>query len=155
MGVFVLNAGSKKELLRVHEALVSIVEKAVQLSVQEFAVHDGIRTIAEQQQMVQRGASKTLDSRHVSGHAVDLVPYINGKLRWEWPPIYLIADAMRIGAQELKIPLRWGGAWDVDFTNSMEPPEDLVANYVARRKKQGLSAFIDGPHFELQRSQYP
>ncbi|MCS3505459.1 M15 family metallopeptidase [Achromobacter sp. JUb104] len=155
MGVFVLSAGSKKELLRVHEALVSIVEKAVQLSVQEFAVHDGIRTIAEQQQMVQRGASQTLDSRHVSGHAVDLVPYINGKLRWEWPPIYLIADAMRIGAQELKIPLRWGGAWDVDFTNSTELPEDLVANYVARRKKQGLSAFIDGPHFELQRSQYP
>lgn len=155
MGVFVLNVGSKKELLRVHEALVSIVEKAVQLSVQEFAVHDGVRTIAEQQQMVQRGAAQTLDSRHVSGHAVDLVPYINGKLRWEWPPIYLIADAMRIGAQELKIPLRWGGAWDVDFTNSTEPPEDLVSNYVARRKKQGLSAFIDGPHFELLRSQYP
>lgn len=155
MGVFVLNAGSKKELLRVHEALVSIVEKAVQLSVQEFAVHDGVRTIAEQQQMVQRGAAQTLDSRHVSGHAVDLVPYINGKLRWEWPPIYLIADAMRIGAQELKIPLRWGGAWDVDFTNSTELPQDLVSNYVARRKKQGLSAFIDGPHFELLRSQYP
>ncbi|EFF73919.1 hypothetical protein [Achromobacter piechaudii] len=96
MGVFALSAGSKKELLNVHEALVSVVERAVQISVQEFAVHDGIRTLAEQQKMVQSGASQTMDSRHLTGHAVDLVPYINGKLRWEWPPIYLIADAMRM-----------------------------------------------------------
>jgi len=105
--------------------------------------------------MVQKGAAQTLDSRHVTGHAVDLVPYINGKPRWEWPPIYLIADAMRMGAQELEIPLRWGGAWDADFTNSTESPADLAANYVSRRGKQGLSAFIDGPHFELLRSRYP
>lgn len=152
MGVFALSAGSKKELLNVHEALVSVVERAVQISVQEFAVHDGIRTLAEQQKMVQSGASQTMDSRHLTGHAVDLVPYINGKLRWEWPPIYLIADAMRIGASELKVPLRWGGAWDVEFTDSTEPPQDLVAKYVSRRKKLGLSAFIDGPHFELMHS---
>ena len=155
MGTFALSAASRKELVRVHQALVSVVEKAAQLSVQEFAVHDGVRTVDEQKQMVQKGAAQTLDSRHVTGHAVDLVPYINGKLRWEWPPIYLIADAMRMGAQELKIPLRWGGAWDVDFTASVEPPADLVANYVSRRRKQGLSAFIDGPHFELPRSRYP
>lgn len=155
MGSFTLSAASRKELARVHEALVSVIERATHLSVQEFAVHDGIRTIDEQKQMVQKGAAQTLDSRHVTGHAVDLVPYINGKLRWEWPPIYLIADAMRMGAQELEIPLRWGGAWDVDFTNSKEPPIDLVANYVSRRKKMGLSAFIDGPHFELLRSKYP
>lgn len=155
MSSFVLSPGSRKELHHVHEALVRVVEKAVELSAQQFAVHDGIRTLDEQKQMVQRGASQTLDSRHITGHAVDLVPYINGKLRWEWPPIYLIADAMRMGAQQLDIPLRWGGAWDVDFTKSTAAPQDLVNDYVMRRKKSGLSAFIDGPHFELPRRLYP
>lgn len=77
------------------------------------------------------------------------------KLRWEWPPIYVIADAVRVAARESGTPLRWGGAWDVDFTASSASPEDLVAEYVARRKKQGLRAFIDGPHFELPKAKYP
>jgi peptidoglycan L-alanyl-D-glutamate endopeptidase CwlK len=125
------------------------------LTTQDFSVHDGIRTLAEQQQLVAGGASQTLDSRHITGHAVDLVPYINGKLRWEWSPIYRIADAVRVAAQERGTPLRWGGAWDVDFLTSTESPEDLVAGYVARRRKAGLRAFIDGPHFELPRASYP
>jgi peptidoglycan L-alanyl-D-glutamate endopeptidase CwlK len=51
--------------------------------------------------------------------------------------------------------LRWGGAWDIDFTGSDESPEDMVANYVARRRKARLRAFIDGPHFELPKAKYP
>lgn len=155
MGQFVLGPGSKKELIGVHKDLVAVVELAIQKSIQDFAVHDGIRTLAEQQQLVAAGASQTLDSRHITGHAVDLVPYINGKLRWEWPPIYVIADAVRMAARELSIPIRWGGAWDVDFTQSTESTEDLVTAYVARRKKQGMKAFIDGPHYELPKDKYP
>lgn len=104
--------------------------------------------------MVASGASKTMDSRHLTGHAVDLVPYINGKLRWEWVPIYRIADAVRIAAIELGTPIRWGGAWDITFTENPDSPEDLVIDYVARRKKAGKEAFIDGPHFELPKSKY-
>ena len=155
MPPFSLGKASLKELNGVHADLVKVVKRAIQLTAQDFSVHDGIRTIAEQQQLVASGASQTMDSRHISGHAVDLVPYVNGKLRWEWPPIYVIADAVRTAARELQIPIRWGGAWDVDFTQSTEPPEDLVSAYVSRRKKQGLRAFIDGPHYELPKALYP
>jgi peptidoglycan L-alanyl-D-glutamate endopeptidase CwlK len=60
-----------------------------------------------------------------------------------------------MAAREQDIPIRWGGAWDVVLTESDELPEDLVADYVARRRKAGKRAFIDGPHFELPKSLYP
>lgn len=155
MPQFSLGPASLRELTSVHPDLVAVVRRSIELTIQDFSVHDGIRTVAEQQRLVAAGASQTMDSRHITGHAVDLVPYINGKLRWEWPPIYVIADAVRIAAKEFNTPIRWGGAWDVDFTGSNESPEDLVAQYVSRRKKQGLRAFIDGPHYELSRASFP
>lgn len=155
MAKFILGKKSLNELQGVHPALVTVVQRAIEITAQDFGVHDGIRTLDEQRQLVAQGASQTLDSRHITGHAVDLVPVINGKLRWEWPPIFLIADAMRLAARESGMRVRWGGAWDVDFTAAQESPEDLVAGYVARRKAAGLRAFIDGPHFELSPDEYP
>ena len=155
MAGFKLGSRSLRELQGVHADLVGVVRRAIELTVQDFAVHDGIRTLAEQQKLVAAGASTTLASRHLTGHAVDLVPVVNGKLRWEWDPIYTMADAVRIAARERGVPLRWGGAWDVDFTASTQSPEDLVEDYVARRRAAGLRAFIDGPHFELPVAKYP
>lgn len=155
MTSFKLGDASILELTNVHEDLVSVVKRALELTVQDFAVHDGIRSVVEQKKLMAAGASKTMDSRHLTGHAVDLVPYINGKLRWEWEPIYKIADAVRIAAKELEIPIRWGGAWDINFTDSEALPEYLVSDYVTRLKKAGKKAFIDGPHFELSRKIYP
>ena len=152
---FKLGDKSRKELEGVHADLRAVVERAIQLSAQDFAVHDGIRTLKEQKKLVERGASKTLNSRHLSGHAVDLVPYIGGKLRWEWDPIYQIAEAVRVAALEQEVPIRWGGAWDRQLTDLDDPPEDIVADYVARRKNAGKRAFIDGPHFELPKDRYP
>jgi len=146
---------SLNELNGVHSELVAVVNRALELTVQDFAVHDGIRSFEEQKNYVASGVAQTMDSRHLTGHAVDLVPYINGKLRWEWEPIYKIADAVRIAANELGTPIRWGGAWDVSFTETSDSPEDLVIDYVARRKKAGKKAFIDGPHFELPKPKYP
>lgn len=155
MPKFSLGATSKKELEGVHADLVKVVLRAIELTCQDFSVHDGIRTLEAQKKLVAAGASKTLESRHLTGHAVDLVPVINGKLRWEWDPIYVIADAVRSAARELKIPLRWGGAWDVDFTNSTDSTEHLVATFVEACRQQGKRAFIDGPHFELPKAKYP
>ena len=56
---------------------------------------------------------------------------------------------MRKAAKEQGLKLRWGGCWDVDFTNSTASPENLVSQYVASRKKIGKNAFIDAPHFEV------
>jgi len=155
MSTFELGERSLEELKGVHQDLLAVVKRAIQLTVQDFSVHDGIRTLDQQKKLFEAGASQTLDSRHITGHAVDLVPYINGKLRWEWEPIYRIAEAVRMAAKELSIPLRWGGAWDIPFTDSQDSPEDLVADYAARRKKQGKKAFLDGPHYELPKSHYP
>lgn len=152
---FKLGSKSLHELDGVHPDLVAVTKRAIELTVQDFAVHDGIRTLDEQKRLVASGASQTLDSRHITGHAVDLVPVINGKLRWEWEPIYKIADAVRLAARELGIPIRWGGAWDISLTTSTDSPEDLVADYSARRRQAGKKAFIDGPHFELPKDAYP
>lgn len=155
MAKYRLGKRSLKELEGVNADLVRVVERAIELSVQDFSVHDGLRTLEEQKKLVESGASKTLKSRHITGHTVDLVPYINGKLRWEWEPIYVIADAVRTAAQEIDIPLRWGGTWDPTFTDSDAAPEDLVADYVTRRRQENKRAFIDGPHYELPIAAYP
>ena len=155
MGQYKLGSKSKKELEGVHADLVSVVNRAIELTAQDFSVHDGIRTLEEQKVLVEKGVSKTLKSRHITGHAVDLVPYINGKLRWEWEAIYVITDAVRTAAQELKIPLRWGGAWDVTLTETCDAPLDVRNNYIARRRAAGHKPFSDGPHFELPKDLYP
>lgn len=147
--MYKLGRHSLRELNGVNPILVDVVKIAIEITEQDFTVHDGLRTLQEQKILVARGASTTLKSKHLTGHAVDLVPYINGKLRWEWGPIYMIADAMRDAALDLGVSIRWGGAWDIDFTNSDLPPRKIVENYVVQRKNIGKRAFIDGPHYEM------
>lgn len=82
-----LGSKSRAELKGVHPDLVGVVERAIQITTQDFSVHDGLRTEAEQREYVRTGASQTMNSMHRTqadgfGHAVDLVPFINGKLRW-------------------------------------------------------------------------
>lgn len=154
---YTLGAGSRRALAGVHPRLVAVVERAIVLTGQDFAVHDGLRSEAEQRENVRRGVSKTMASKHMVqadgyGHAVDLVPWINGALRWEWKPIFEIARAMRVAAAEARLPLIWGGVWDralLDIAPEAAAMETAVNSYVARRRALGKTAFIDGPHFEL------
>lgn len=155
---FTLGPKSIAELKGVHPLLVECVHRALARSVVDFGVHDGLRTPTEQREYVRTGVSTTMNSMHLPqrdgfSHAVDLVPYINSKLRWEWDPIYRIAAAMHSAAKELKLPLRWGGVWDKrfphDFAGSVGDMKYQVEAYVGRRKAAGRRAFIDGPHFEL------
>lgn len=154
---YALGARSRAELVGVRADMVSVVERAIALTPQDFAVHDGLRTTIEQREYVRRGVSKTMASKHMRqadgfGHAVDLVPFVNGKLRWEWPPIFAIAAAVRRSAEELAVPLVWGGVWDRAFLDLGETAGDMekaVNAYVARRRGLGKTAFIDGPHWQL------
>lgn len=153
---FVLGRRSKQKLVGVHPHLVAVVERAITITKVDFAVTDGVRTEAEQRRLVEIGASKTMNSRHLNGFAVDLVPYINGGPRWEWEPIYIVADAVRRAAREEKVNIRWGGCWSV-FTQGLDAKMstiDLVENYVTMRRNLGKRAFIDGPHYELPRTEY-
>ncbi len=148
-----LGRRSRDELKGVHPALIAIADIAIELTDQDFSVHDGLRTVDEQRENVRRGVSWTMNSMHLIqddgyGHAMDLVPYINGMLRWEWDPIYNVVEAVRAAAWELKTPLVWGGCW-LDITATFLTPEQLVERYAAKQRERGRKVTLDGPHFEL------
>lgn len=121
-----LDERSRKKLEGVHPDLVKVVEHAA--DVLEFIVTEGLRTKERQQQLFNAGATRTLNSRHLTGHAVDLAALVHGEVRWDWPLYSKIADTMKDVARTLNIPIVWGGDW---------------------------RTFKDGPHFELARARYP
>jgi len=123
-----LSEKSLKILSTVHKDLIAVVIRAAEISPVDFRVHEGIRTKERQALLVKSGASKTMNSRHLTAHAVDLVVQLNGKDCWDWPLYHKLAPAMKQAAKELKVDLEWGGDW---------------------------KTFKDGPHFQLARKSYP
>lgn len=162
---YALGTKSLQNLQGVHPDLIRVVQRAIELTSVDFQVFEGLRSLARQRQLVAKGASQTLDSRHMQGqdgfgHAVDLVPLIDfdgdgkAELRWDWPLCYKVAEAVQQASQDEDVPIRWGGVWDLLLVNAGDP-ETAVADYAARRKAQWRKAFLDGPHFELPVSVYP
>jgi peptidoglycan L-alanyl-D-glutamate endopeptidase CwlK len=125
---FALGARSLTRLTGVHPDLVKVVQLAIQKSDLDFAVLEGVRTIDRQRQLFAQKATKTMNSRHLTGHAVDLAPVINGAVSWDWPLYNRLAKTVKASAAELGVPLTWGGDW---------------------------RTFKDGPHWELPWAQYP
>lgn len=151
--MFKFSARSARELEGVHPDLVQVVVLGLEKSAVDFGVIDGLRTLKEQKIYVQRGVSQLLKSKHLPqvdtyGHAVDLVPYINGKYRWELPLCFEVAEAVRDAAVELNIVLRWGGCWNV-ITNKTQSPETLCDGYIEHCRANSLRPFVDAPHFEI------
>lgn len=108
---FSLSSSSLSKLNGVNERLVSVVKRAIEITEVDFAVIQGLRTASQQQEAVAKGASNTLDSKHLTGNAVDLAAYVNGI---KWGPKYLydgIAKAMKQASRELKVNISWGGDW--------------------------------------------
>lgn len=157
-----LGVGSEAKLRGVHPDLVKVVRLADRIMERMYApvgfrVNEGVRSRQRQAQLVAAGASWTLDGRHVTGHAVDLVATLNDEVSWDWPLYYKVGDAMRRAAINEGIPIVWGGVWDrrIDELTLEGGTEDDVTAYVVRQKSQGKPARIDGPHFELDRARYP
>lgn len=154
---FVLSKRSRAHLVGVHPRLVALVERAIEITEQDFIVHEGLRSRAVQKRNIAKGVSWTLASRHLRqsdgfAHAVDLVPWIEGKPVWDWPGCYRIAAAMAVAAREQQTALIWGGVWDRPMRAYAGPAAAIEAacrDYVARRRALGRRAAIDGPHFEL------
>ena len=128
MTTFKLGLKSRFKLRGVHADLVRVVGRAIELSTVDFTVGEGVRTIERQRILVETGASQTINSRHLTGHAVDLFALIYGTVRWDWPLYYKIADGMKQASKELDIPIEWGGDW---------------------------RSFKDGPHWQLPWKVYP
>lgn len=143
---FSLSQRSRNGLKGVDPRLVAIVERAIQLTPVDFIVTEGLRTKARQAELVASGASRTMESRHITGHAVDVVAW-QGTVRWELPLYYPIAKAFRDASNELGTPIRWGGAWVLLVPNLN--PFEAVERYAQRQRAAGKSVFIDAPHFEV------
>jgi len=140
---------SKEKLEGVDERMVSIVRYAISVTKQDFSVICGLRTRREQEALVKKGASKTMNSKHLDGNAVDLMAWVDGG-RWELKLYDEIADAMAEGARAIDVPVKWGAAWSVgDIRYWDGTMEEAMNAYVDLRRSQGKRPFIDGPHFEL------
>ena len=114
-----------------------------------------MRTPERQRQLVAEGKSQTLDSRHITGHAVDVVPLDSaGNVSWAWGLYFPLADAFRAAAIAEGVPVIWGGAWGQEMAE-YDTSKAGQAAYVARVKEAGRKPFLDGPHFELARAAYP
>lgn len=149
---FVLGPKSLRELEGVNPVLVECVHRAIQLTEVDFRVYDGIRTKEEQARMVSRGASKTMDSKHLTGHAVDLVPLIGGILKWDWEGCYAIAYAMDQAATELGVAHRitWGAAWDKTLDQYGGEKIAYAKEVLAYANRHPGKDFLDGPHFQIK-----
>ena len=125
---YILSKRSLRRLSGVHPDLIEVVKRAIKITEVDFTVLEGVRSKARQRRLVEAGASQTMRSRHLTGHAVDLGAYVAGQLRWDWPLYYKIADAVKKAAAELNTSIEWGGDW---------------------------KTFKDGPHFQLPFKEYP
>tara|TARA_R100001086_G_scaffold22373_1_gene10743 strand:- start:1510 stop:2028 length:519 start_codon:yes stop_codon:yes gene_type:complete len=109
--MFKLSSRSLKNLKGVHPDLVAVVQLAITRTPIDFMVIEGLRTLERQKELVRSGDSRTLNSRHLTGHAVDIVPLTNGKVSWAWPQYYKLAPVIMDCAMELGVSLEWGGDW--------------------------------------------
>lgn len=123
-----LTVRDRMRLAGVHFALTGVIERAAALTTLDFMVVEGLRTEKRQKELLAAGASQVLDSRHLTGHAVDLAPLVDGEVRWDWPLFYRLAPIVKSAADDLKVTIEWGGDW---------------------------KRFKDGPHFQLSRKRYP
>jgi peptidoglycan L-alanyl-D-glutamate endopeptidase CwlK len=119
---------SYRNLEGVRPELIAVASRALAISPIDFVVIEGLRTKERQRGLVNTGASQTLNSRHLTGHAIDLAAWVDGDIRWDWPLYAQIAEAMKKAALGLGVHLEWGGDWQ---------------------------RFKDGPHFQLPWSNYP
>lgn len=122
---------SKRSLQRlegVHPHLRSVMMYAITISPVDFAITEGLRTRERQAQLLAAGASATMNSRHLTGHAVDVAAFIGRELRWDWPLYERLAQSVKQAAKHVEVPIEWGGDW---------------------------KRFLDGPHFQLPWEIYP
>jgi peptidoglycan L-alanyl-D-glutamate endopeptidase CwlK len=124
---FALSQRSKDRLKGVHPDLVKVIEEAIKESPLDFSISEGLRTKERQKVLFDSGKSQTMNSRHITGHAIDFAVIKDGEVTWDFKYYQLVADHIKAVAKALDVPIIWGGDW---------------------------VSFRDGPHVELNRSKY-
>lgn len=125
---FKFSQRSENNLRSVHPDLMKVVRLALELSPVDFGITEGLRTVERQKQLVAEGKSQTMNSRHISGHAVDVFAYPTPAGSWDWQYYQQISQAFKLAGKNLGIPVEWGGDW---------------------------KTLKDGPHFQLPYADYP
>ena len=148
---FTLSQRSLGRLDGVKNELHSVVTTAIGLSDVDFGVTSGLRTEKEQEDLVARGASKTMKSKHLTGDAVDVVAYIGGsRISWELNLYDDIADAFKEASVREGVGIKWGASWHIPDLRDWEgTAEEAMMAYIDLSRSQGRRPFIDAPHFEL------
>ena len=153
MSNFYLSTRSLGNLIGVDDRLVDLVHEAIKLTTMDFVVIEGVRTLEKQKLYVEKGVSWTLKSKHLTGDAVDLMALpTDGSDNWDIKNYYAIAEAMGKAAANQNIKIKWGGNWLVkDLVRGLTvySANELVAEYVANRRRLKKKIRLDGPHFEL------
>jgi len=119
---------SESNLVGVHPHLVRVFRHAIVDSPIDFVITEGLRTKEKQAALVKAGASRTMNSRHLTGHAVDIAAWVDGQIRWDWPLYPRLASHIKASAIICKVPIEWGGDW---------------------------RTLRDGPHYQLTWKDYP
>ena len=147
---FVLSERSLSRLEGVNDRLSKVVKSAIDYTKIDFGVTCGLRTVEEQKELVESGASQTMNSKHLDGNAVDLVAYVGPKISGELNVYDDVAEAIKTAAMEHDLSIRWGAAWHVeDIREWHGTMEELMLAYIDLRRRQGKRPFIDAPHFEV------
>lgn len=121
---FQLSDKSLRRLEGVHPDLVKVVKRAIEITPVDFVVVEGLRTKSRQAYLLDAGKSRTMNSYHLTGHAVDIAPIVNGKVSWDWKYFHPMVAAMKQAAKELDVKITAGADW---------------------------KTFPDGPHFQIDR----
>ena len=147
---FTLSQRSLGRLDGVKNELHSVVTTALGLTNGDFGVSCGLRTEKEQEDLVARGASQTMKSKHLTGDAVDVVAYIGSRISWELNLYDDIADAFKEASVREGVGIKWGASWHIPDLRDWEGTSEEAMNaYIDLRRSQGRRPFIDAPHFEL------
>lgn len=148
-----LNKKSLDILSKVNQNLASVMRIGI-----GYQVIEGLRTIEKQAEYVKSGASKTMDSRHLTGEAVDIACFSpEGIYHKELKPYIKAAQSVQAAAKTLKVSVTWGAIWDTPLNLIDHPVTEADINaYRERQKARNVKSgrpdkriLIDGPHFEL------
>lgn len=118
---------SLDKLSTVHPDLQRLFKEAITGSPYDFSITEGVRSLERQKELVEAGKSQTMNSRHLTGKAVDIAVFVDGKVTWDFKYYKEVADHIKVMAILNDIAIVWGGDW---------------------------VSFKDGPHFELDRKIY-